>query len=174
MNDDGVYVELDGRPAVRFERVYPHPAPRVWAAISEADQLAHWFPSRVSLEARVGGAVHFSGDPYAEDHSGTVLAFEPPTRLRFSWGDEELEFSIEAIDERSCRLVLLDFLAAPDAAARNASGWTVCLGELDKLIAGAPGSGPHGPDTAPFAPIYERYVAAGLPHGAPIPDLSGQ
>jgi hypothetical protein len=65
--------------------------------------------------------------------------------------------------------VLTDFLEATNTAARNASGWTVCLGELDKLIAGKPGSGPHSEDTPPFMPIYERYVATGMPHGAHIP-----
>ena len=35
MTDRGTYVEHDGRPAVRFVRHYPHPAERVWAAVSE-------------------------------------------------------------------------------------------------------------------------------------------
>ena len=30
--DNGTYLEIDGRPAVRFERIYDHPVARVWAA----------------------------------------------------------------------------------------------------------------------------------------------
>ena len=171
--NDGTYLEVDGRPAVRFERVYPHSVERVWAAITEPDELQRWFPSRVTLDPRVGGRVLFSGDPYADDHTGTVLVWEPPHRLAFTWGDEEVHFQLEATPDESCRFVLLDYLAASNAAARNASGWTVCLGELDKLIAGTPGSGPHSDDTPRFQPIYEHYVAAGLPHGAAIPDIPG-
>ena len=35
MTDPGTYVEIDGRPAVRFVRMYPQPVERVWAAIAE-------------------------------------------------------------------------------------------------------------------------------------------
>ncbi len=28
--DDGTYLEVDGRPAVRFERIYHQPIDRVW------------------------------------------------------------------------------------------------------------------------------------------------
>ncbi len=50
--DPGTYVELDGRPAVRFVRTYPHPAERVWLAVSTPEGLAHWFPAQVALELR--------------------------------------------------------------------------------------------------------------------------
>ena len=71
MIDQGTYVEHDGRPAVRFTRRYPHPAERVWAAVSEPAGLRHWFPSRVELEPRVGGRIAFRDDPnLPEETSG--------------------------------------------------------------------------------------------------------
>ena len=169
--DLGSYLEVAGRPAVRFERSYPHPIERVWTAITDPAELAHWFPSpRVSIDQRVGGSIRFGGDPYAADQKGTVLAWQPPTRLAFSWGADELHFTLEALDSTSCRLVLLDLLEQRDAAARNAGGWLVCLGELAKTVAGQPGDGPHSdPVIASWQQVYDAHIAAGLPHGAEIP-----
>ena len=60
MTDRGTFVDFDGRPGVRFERTYPHPPERVWAAITEPGELAPWFPTAGSLEPRFGGAVTFT------------------------------------------------------------------------------------------------------------------
>ncbi|MEA2229670.1 MAG: hypothetical protein QOF04_3300, partial [Solirubrobacteraceae bacterium] len=56
----GTYETVDGRPAVRFERRLAHPVDAVWRAVTEPDQLAHWFPSAVSLELRPGGRMAFT------------------------------------------------------------------------------------------------------------------
>ena len=47
--DRGTYIEHDGRPAVRFRRTYPHPIQRVWAAVTEPEELSHWFPAAVEI-----------------------------------------------------------------------------------------------------------------------------
>ncbi|MGH3318856.1 MAG: SRPBCC family protein [Streptosporangiaceae bacterium] len=166
--DLGSYLEYKGRPAVRFQRVYAHPVDRVWAAITEPDELEHWFPSRVRLEQRTGGTVTFSGDPYTDDRTGTVLAFEPPSHLAFTWGDDELHLHLEPAGD-GCRLTLIDVLAERDEAARNGAGWHVCLDELTKRLDGIPSDGPHSATTTPWQPTYDAYVAAGLPSGAPVP-----
>jgi hypothetical protein len=38
--DRGTLVDHDGRPAVRFRREYARPVQRLWAAITEPDELA--------------------------------------------------------------------------------------------------------------------------------------
>ena len=87
--DLGCYVQVGDRPAVRFERIYPHPIDHVWTTITDPAELAHWFPApEVSLEPRPGGRISFRGDPHTDDVPGTVLVWEPPTRLVFSWGLE--------------------------------------------------------------------------------------
>jgi uncharacterized protein YndB with AHSA1/START domain len=171
-SDLGTYIEHEGRPAVRFVRTYPYPVERVWTAISDPDELMRWFPSRVELEPEVGGRVAFSGDPYAGDATGVVLAYEPPRRLAFTWLTDELHLTLEPVDGGGSRLTLVNVLADRTAAARNASGWFVCLGELRKLLDGVPSRGPHSDDTAPWDPIYEAHVDAGLPAGAEIPATS--
>jgi uncharacterized protein YndB with AHSA1/START domain len=168
MMDLGSYLEHDGRPAVRFQRTYDHSIARVWAAVTEPDDLKHWFPSAVRLEQRTGGEVIFSGDPYTDDRTGTVLAFEPPRYLAFTWGDDELHLHLEPVGE-GCRLTLINVLTERDEAARNGAGWHVCLDELTKRLDGIASDGPHGATTTPWQPTYAAYVAAGLPSGAAIP-----
>ena len=168
--DLGTYVEHEGRPAVRFVREYPHPAERLWAAVSEPAELVHWFPSAVELEPWVGGAVRFSGDPYMANTTGRVLVWEPPRRLAFQWADDELHFTVEPLDGGGSRLTLVNVLADRTTAARNAGGWHVCLAELAKRLDGVPSRGPHSEDTEPWEPIYQAHVQAGLPSGAPVPD----
>src|SRR4051812_41958498 len=103
--NDGIYHLLDGRPAVQFERVYSHPTERVWMAITDPDELIAWFPSRAVIEPAVGGSVSFTGDPYGEDATGTVLAYEPPRRLAFTWGPDELHFELAPVGAAACKLV---------------------------------------------------------------------
>jgi uncharacterized protein YndB with AHSA1/START domain len=169
MTDRGTYVEHEGRPAVRFVRQYPHPAERVWAAVSEPAGLRHWFPSRVELEPRTGGRIAFHDDPNLPAASGTVLAYDPPRQLAFTWGGDELHLTVEPDGEAACTLTLINVLEARDAAARNAAGWTVCLAELDKYVHGGAADGPHSATAEPWQEHYAAYVAAGVPSGAPIP-----
>ncbi|HEX9624514.1 MAG TPA: SRPBCC family protein [Streptosporangiaceae bacterium] len=167
--DRGTYVEVDGRPAVRFQRSYNHPVQRLWTAITDPDELPHWFPSKVAMKPEVGGAIEFTDDPNAEPRRGTILVYEPPTKLAYTWGENELRFELEPAGEHGCRLTLIDVLPARDVAARNAAGWTVCLAELDKHVAGQVAEGPHSDTAGPWREHYDSYVAAGMPSGAEIP-----
>lgn len=169
MTDRGTYIEHDGHPAVRFVRRYPHPAERVWAAVSESGELARWFPSHVEIERRVGGRITFSGDPNMPPSSGTVLAYDPPRLLAFTWGGDELHLTVEPDGPGACTLTLVNVLEARDTAARNAAGWAVCLGELDKHLGGDSADGPHSATAQPWQEHYAAYVAAGVPAGAPVP-----
>jgi len=165
--DMGTFVSYQGRPAVRFTRRYDHPAERLWTAITDPDELSQWFPSKAVMEPRVGGSIEFSGDPNMPLSTGTILVYEPPARLAYSWGGTELHFELEPAGpgERGCVLTLINVLEAADEAARNAAGWSVCLGELDKLTARSAGIVP----ARSWRDYYDAYIAAGLPSGARIP-----
>jgi uncharacterized protein YndB with AHSA1/START domain len=169
MTDLGTYMELEGRPAVRFVRTYAHPIERVWTAVTTPDGLGYWFPGQVEIELRPGGVVTFRGDTYTDIRSGQVLACDPPRYLALTWGDDELRFHLDPIEDGVCRFTLLDFLDGAGSAARNAAGWDVCLGELDKHLAGEGADGPHSRTAKPWSPVHEAYLAAGLPSGAVIP-----
>jgi uncharacterized protein YndB with AHSA1/START domain len=167
--DRGSLVEHDDRPAVRFRRTYSHPAARVWAAITESSELERWFPSRVEMERHAGGRISFSGDPNMPVMTGTVLIYEAPRRLAFTWGGSELHLEVEPQGEQRCVLTLTEVLDARNAAARNAAGWQVCLAELGKHLAGLAADGPHSATAESWRLHYDDYVAAGMPSGAEIP-----
>ena len=162
----GTYLTLDdGRPAVRFSRTYDHPAERVWQFVTDADELAHWFPSRAEIELRPGGMIRFSGDPHMADSTGRVIAVDEPRHLSFEWGGDELHFDLEALDEKRTRFTLTNVLSAADTAARNGAGWEVCLTALDAKAHGEQAAGA----SAPWKELYRAYVDAGVPSGAPVP-----
>ncbi|MFC8427807.1 SRPBCC family protein [Streptomyces sp. NPDC057253] len=160
----GTYLTLDdGRPAVRFTRTYDHPVERVWHFVTDTDELAHWFPSRAEIELRPGGAIRFSGDPHMEDSTGRVIAVDEPRHLSFEWGGDEVHFDLEALDGKRTRFTLTNVLTAADTAARNGAGWEVCLTSLDARARGEHLEGPH------WKELYQAYVDAGVPSGAPVP-----
>ena len=75
MNPTGSYLEIDGRPALRFVREYQHPAERVFVLLTDPDELAHWFPARVATPTwSTGATVTFSFEADGDGGTGTVLA----------------------------------------------------------------------------------------------------
>ncbi|MFI2759143.1 SRPBCC family protein [Streptomyces echinatus] len=168
----GTYLTLaDGRPAVRFSRVYDHPVERVWHFVTDPGELAAWFPSRAEMELSPGGAIRFSGDPNMPESTGRVLAVDPPRHLSFAWGGDELHFDLEEAGPGRTRFTLTDVLSAADTAARNGAGWEVCLTALDAKAGGERHQGPHTGASAPWKEFYDGYRAAGVPSGAPVPGL---
>lgn len=168
--DDGTYLEVDGRPAVRFERVYAHPVDRVWRAVTDPAELRHWFPSPdVSLDHEAG-TITLGGDPYSPDAKTTrVLIWEPPHRFAFEWETDELHFTLTE-HAGGCRLELLNLLATSGAGARNSAGWEICLGHLDRVVAGTWEPSPSDGSMDEFLPVLEKYKRRGVPDDGWLPD----
>lgn len=136
MTDAKLLTDDTKRPAVRLERHLPDPPPVVWRALTEREQLRSWFPSDVIVDGgrwEAGAAITFTFPPEVIDMtlSGQVLEVDEPNVLVFTWGDEKLRFELSP-DDGGTHLVLIDELP-PDAAARNAAGWDICLDHLAGL-----------------------------------------
>jgi uncharacterized protein YndB with AHSA1/START domain len=168
----GTYLTLDdGRPAVRFSRVYDHPIERVWQFVTDPAELAHWFPSRAEIDPRPGGTITFTGDPNMPESTGRVLALDEPRHLSFEWGGDELHFDLEALDDSRTRFTLTNVLQSTDTAARNGAGWEVRLAALDARARDERSEGPHTGAGKPWKEFYDGYIEAGVPSGAPVPGL---
>ena len=166
---NGTYLEIDGRPALRFERSLAYPVERVWRAITEPAEIHRWFPAAVELELRVGGPMSFRfDDPHAPPTDGEVTELDPPRLFAFDWGGEQLRFELERAGD-GCRLLFTHFLSERIQAARDAAGWEKCLTELDRLLAGEDAKAPGIGATPEWRELYDKYVAAGLPSGAEVP-----
>jgi len=167
----GAYETIENRPALKFERRLPHPVEMVWRAITESDELAHWFPSKVEVDSLGEGAEitftfeHMPLEDAPTTIHGRVTEFDPPRRFAFFWGDDHLRFELEPAPgaEDACVLRLTVLLDARDKAARDAAGWHVCLDRLEERL------GKDGVD-GEWRGYYEEYRRRGVPTGAPIPE----
>jgi len=149
---------IGGKTVLRFERRLAHPPEKVFRAISDPAELAHWFPARMEAELRTGAPVRFTFDEQdAEAPGGEILEVDPPKLLVYTWGDDVLRWEIVPEGE-GCRLFFSQTIAEEGmsggraGAARNAAGWDVCLTRLAARLAG----GDAG-ETAWF-PLFEGYV----------------
>jgi hypothetical protein len=73
MNDLATY-DAATTPTVSFERDLEHPIDAVWRAISDFEEMAHWFPCLVSGEMRVRGPLTF--DFVTRDGAGWTVCLE--------------------------------------------------------------------------------------------------
>lgn len=176
----GTFEEIAGRGALVFRRELDVAAGRVWEAVTAPAGLAAWFPCRLDGDlTAVGSTLEFvfpDEDPQGADAThGVVLVAEPGRRLAFTWESDELRIVLEPRGQHRCGLEFVALLPAEDvsAAARTAAGWHACLDALaEHLATGAPR--PLSADPAEdFHGLYDAYVAAGFPSGAPVPGDEG-
>ncbi|MEA2292769.1 MAG: hypothetical protein QOE86_408 [Solirubrobacteraceae bacterium] len=167
MTDHGTFETVDDRPALRFERRLRHPVERVWRAITEPADLAQWFPDTIEADWRAG-AVRFL-DHVQGGSTGEVLEHDPPRRLAYTWYTNELRFELEPDGDGATLLRLTALLGEREAAARDAAGWHVCLDRLEQALATGDAEAPDSRPTPEWSALFDAYVAAGVPEGAPIP-----
>ncbi len=75
------------RESRRFERRLPHPPHKVWRALTDAGELAGWFPEELLTSER------------------EILEQDPPRVLAYTVGDEKLRWELSPIPG-GCLLVL--------------------------------------------------------------------
>jgi uncharacterized protein YndB with AHSA1/START domain len=140
--------EINGRPALVFERALPYPRERVWRALTEREQLGSWHPTPFALELEPDapadpGRVLFDPPPHVPPiPDGRVLAYEPPRLLVHTWWEDELRWELRE-HENGCLLTLTHTFDDRFKAARDAAGWHVCLEGLARELAA---TGVHASD----------------------------
>ncbi len=149
---------IEGRHVLRIERWFPHPVAKVWRAITDPQELRHWFPARVVVDLRPDGVIRFLAEPdEGPQLEGRVLEVEPPHRFCFSWGDSELSFELWAESgERGpgCRMRFRHTFDDRVSAASYAAGWQICFDNLYLLVEGKPSD--VGLDQ--WAALHDGYV----------------
>jgi uncharacterized protein YndB with AHSA1/START domain len=118
---------------LRLERRYPHPAERVWRALTDPDELRHWFPGELD-----------------------VSQSEPPRLLVGSWHEGTLRFELRA-EADGCVLVFSHTFTDRDQAALTAAGWDRCFARVDALLAGQPMD--EAAALSLWPRVHERYAA---------------
>jgi uncharacterized protein YndB with AHSA1/START domain len=170
----GSYETIDERPTLHFERRIEHPVEAVWRAVTEPDELVHWFPCEVEVELRLGGKMTFTFPEGtlpdgASTMLGSVTELDPPRRFSFMWGDDHLHFALEPADGgAACTLRLTVELDSRDKAARDGAGWHQCLDGLETWLAGAGSTRPY--EAEAWRGYYAEYERRGFPTGASLPE----
>ena len=131
----GTLESADNGYRLRFERRYDHGAERVWRALTDPDELAHWFPPGEQLQ---------------------VTQSEPPRLLAGTWYGDELRFELRPEGD-ACLLVFTHTFAEREKAARDAAGWDRVFVRFDALLRGEPMSEKESLEGWPE--VHERYAA---------------
>jgi uncharacterized protein YndB with AHSA1/START domain len=136
--------------AIERELILPVPPARVWAALTQADQLSAWFGTRANVDLRPGGAVRFIWDSPASGanshvNDGVIEVLEPMRRFAFRWqsGTEGtprtlVDFTLEEVaDGTRLRMVESGFaVLARERREGNVRGWQQELGDLEAYLLG--------------------------------------
>ena len=131
----GTLESADNSYRLRFERRLDHSPERVWRAITEPEELAHWFPPGEELQ---------------------VTESEPARLLAGTWYGDELRFELRPEGD-ACVLVFTHTFAEREKAARDAAGWDRVFVRFDALLRGEPMSEKESLEG--WSEVHERYAA---------------
>jgi uncharacterized protein YndB with AHSA1/START domain len=133
--------EHDGRAALLFTRVLAYPPERVWQALTTGEGLRDWHPTPFELHGdppAPGSPIKFIPTPDGpEMPDGQLLAYDPPRLLAHTWGEDELRWELESHQD-GCLLRLTHNFDDRFKAARDATGWHLCLDALSSCLDQAP------------------------------------
>jgi uncharacterized protein YndB with AHSA1/START domain len=179
MNDGKGTLRQDSeRHSLGFERLLIHPPEKVWRALTEDDELAVWFPARIEGSREAGASLRFVSPPKPGQvpadtdeegltMTGEMLVVDPPRVLEYLWEGDVLRWVLDPHSDGT----LLTFTHTFDdegRAARDASGWDMCLASLEARLAGLKAE----PFTAErhavlFAHYAEEFGPAAAKHQTP-------
>lgn len=144
----GTLKNIDGRPALRFERSLAYPIERVWRAVSTPSELERFFPGAADWTPAAGESIDVGGLMIE------VTEVDAPRRLAWTFAGQPQSFDLVA-DDGGCRLTfthVIDDLPA----AQTATGWEIYLSRLEPHLAG--GFLSDAEAHKPWAEIHELYA----------------
>jgi uncharacterized protein YndB with AHSA1/START domain len=131
---DAILSDEHGRAMLRFERVLAHSPERVWQALTQREQLEAWHPTPFDLQGRQGGSIAYVEDErWPTMGSGEVIAYDPPSLLEHTWGDDLLRWELRPHGD-GCLLLLTHVFDDRMKAARDAAGWHLCIEALEASL----------------------------------------
>ena len=102
-------------PEVVVEKLLLHPASRVWKALTDKDQMKHWYFAPDEFRPEKGFQFRFRGQGHKGEqylHICRITEIVPEKKLQYSWEYEGIEgyslvtFELFEIEKNKTRLVL--------------------------------------------------------------------
>lgn len=167
---DGIVETTPPGPRLRFERRLTHPVERVWAALTDPEQLRDWWGD-AEITLVEGGAFSLrwrntDDDGNAPVLTGTVTRVEPPHLLVLTadWGmtgSDEAGMATTLVwelttDGDATILRFTNSLDMPETCLMTAAGWHLHLDALAALLDGGSVDIVH-PEPV-WTPIHAAYV----------------
>jgi uncharacterized protein YndB with AHSA1/START domain len=162
MHEMGVFLNSN---TVRFQRLLPGTAERVWDCITKSEHLAAWLMTAAGISK--DGLIEFDSavaDPKGVYHriTGVVSEFEPPRVLAYSWfepAENASTFVRWELEERGHQVLLTLTHSAlqPEWMPLVGAGWHI---HLERLIGLISGEGQVEFDQKTFTELIQRYTVA--------------
>lgn len=132
-------------------RELAHAPAKVWTAITDPEHLCQWAPFDSDRNLATPGSVRLStvGTPTPHVTETEVKRAEPPTLLEMSWGDADMRWELEPLQNGGTRLTLWHSIGR-DYISMGAAGWHICFDVLDRLLIGEPIGRIVGPEAMKF------------------------
>lgn len=139
--DLGVLDFFGDQAQATLTRVFDHPAPTVWAALTDPAKFVEWLaPGEIDL--RTGGRARLNFEDSGIVIDSLVTAYEPGRRLDYSWSgpNDPIRPVSWKVDPEGggARLTLTLELPASDDVARSCAGWEAHLEMLAAALEGVP------------------------------------
>ncbi|MGW0229856.1 SRPBCC family protein [Actinopolymorpha singaporensis] len=151
----------DDRWMLVLVRELRHSPERVWAALTEADQVREWAPFVPDRDlGRTGSATLTMVDgSTSDDLPSTVRRAEPPRLLEYTWGSDLLRWELDA-QGAGTLLTLRHSVGDREMVAKVAAGWHLCLDVAEHLLDGEPVGPIRGMEAMDFgwSDVHDAYV----------------
>lgn len=145
MNDHdqmGEVLRADGRVTLRYVRELRHAPEKVWAALTESEQLRAWMPIDLIGERAAGAKLQarfwpdfvtkYGIDPV--EQPAEIRVWDPPKTLEWLWDKDLLRFELEATASGT-RLVFSTTIDTQEVPGhKTAAGYHLCLRCLEEQL----------------------------------------
>jgi uncharacterized protein YndB with AHSA1/START domain len=139
---DGTLETRGGNHVLCFQRRLDHSVERVWAALTEPEELVKWLAA-AKLDLVEGGHVELRWLNTDEEGNtaisrGAITELDPPRVIEYDSDIQGLLRWELREDSNGCVLTFTNTLPANEYVARSLAGWHIHLEHLADALAGHP------------------------------------
>lgn len=158
----GARIEAQGDDWILVvERRLRHAPDTVWQAITDPGHLRQWAPFDADRNLAQSGMARLStvGTPEPHVTETEIKRVEAPTLLELSWGDNDMRWQLEALDDGGTLLTLWHSIGR-DYIAMGAAGWHICFDVLRHYLDDDPLGRLVGPDAMAhgWPTLHQQYA----------------